>query len=265
MKEEIIRLTSDNDLIGSLCSECTHPFAADDEVVICPRCKQVHHLQCWIDRGGCARHGCRQVMSPHLRPPKEETPITVKKMPRWALWTIAVICVALAVGIYYNSQRAKMLRENSGYVLVSSLEDNLLWNRIIDAYNETDDGQVHPATLIMTPYGPSGTYFDQKLLIMIAANDSPEFIVLEQDRLAIFVEQDALERLDPHYIDLEKVNFVIDEERLIPAQSEDGAVYGIPHPTRPAYLVVPRSPRNEHIAVKLFPFIVEELYREASR
>lgn len=263
MKEEVLRLTNDHDLLDATCFECTRPFEVNDEVIICPRCKAIHHKDCWIEKGGCARHGCRQVMSLHLRPAKEEKPITVKKLPAWAKALIGLAVVALVIGVYFNSKKAAMIRESSGYVLISELENEATWRRAVESYNETAAGTTHPARLILTPYGPAGTYFDQKLFIMISAHDSPEFAVLEEERLSIYIEQNVLEPLEPQFFDVASSGISFDPDRLA-AATADGRVYGIPHPMRPAYFVVPRSPRNQEASQQLFPFIVTFFYEELS-
>lgn len=264
MKEEIVRLSIEDAAVGNACGECGIPLSVGDEAVVCPRCKQEHHLECWIKQGGCARHGCRQVMSTDLRPPKEDQPIVVRKTPLWIIASVVVVLIAVAVGVYINGQRAATLRESSAYVLIPSLEDQRFWKRAVEEYNQTPSGLNHPATLIITPYGPNGTYFEQKLLVMIAANDSPEFVVLEEERLQIYAEQGALEPLDSILSALENEGIAIDTER-IQAATLNGVVYGIPHPLRSAYMVVARDPRNPEAARTVLPYLVRALYtHEAS-
>ncbi len=262
MKEEIVRLESEDAAVDRACGECGIPLSVGDEVVVCPRCKQEHHLECWVKRGGCARHGCRQVMSPSLRPPKDEQPITVKRTPTWVIIAAIAAIVAVSVGLYVNGRRAATLRESSAYVLIPSLEDQAFWERTVEEYNETPTGAVHPATLIITPYGPGGTYFEQKLFVMIAAKDSPEFVVLEEERLRRYAEEGALEPLNLILQDLESAGIPLDAESVQSA-TLDGSVYGIPHPSREAYFVVGRNPRNPEAARAIFPYMVDALYEDA--
>ena len=72
LKERIWTL-SDSDEAASDCQACEEPLQVGDEVAECPRCKALHHLACWIRRGGCARHGCPQTADESLTekvPPK---------------------------------------------------------------------------------------------------------------------------------------------------------------------------------------------------
>lgn len=263
MREQIISVAEGDEAINQPCGQCNKPIAAGDQIVYCPRCKQIHHLDCWIANGGCARRGCRQVMSPHLRPPKEETPIVEKKVPRWVIATVAVLLIAIGVGVYFNGKRAAALRERSAYVLIPSLEDQLFWERIVAEYNQTEDGDVHPAQLIFTPYGPAGTFYEQKLLVMIAANDAPEFTVIEAPRLSTFIEQGALKPLDDEVQQLLESGLRLDPERIALATRED-SIYAVPHPYREAYFVVPHTPRNPEASRRVFPYFVQRIYQEAS-
>lgn len=45
--------------LGEECPVCEHPFAPNDEVVICPECGERHHAHCWQSNGNqCAIPGC---------------------------------------------------------------------------------------------------------------------------------------------------------------------------------------------------------------
>ncbi|NQT40491.1 MAG: hypothetical protein HQ581_23555 [Planctomycetes bacterium] len=46
---------------GATCPICQSGIAAEEFVVICPECDQVHHRECWAEVGGCGSYGCSQV------------------------------------------------------------------------------------------------------------------------------------------------------------------------------------------------------------
>ena len=45
---------------GSSCPICQSPIAAEEPVVTCPACDQIHHRECWAEIGGCGTYGCKQ-------------------------------------------------------------------------------------------------------------------------------------------------------------------------------------------------------------
>ena len=45
---------------GATCPICQTAVAAEEFVVSCPVCDQVHHRECWSEIGGCGTYGCTQ-------------------------------------------------------------------------------------------------------------------------------------------------------------------------------------------------------------
>ena len=56
--ETLIVLPADHELAGRQCIICGEELKANDEVVVCPRCKSPHHADCWREAAGCGKHGC---------------------------------------------------------------------------------------------------------------------------------------------------------------------------------------------------------------
>lgn len=46
--------------VGATCPICQTVVAAEEVVVTCPKCDQVHHRECWSEIGGCGTYGCEQ-------------------------------------------------------------------------------------------------------------------------------------------------------------------------------------------------------------
>src|SRR5262249_9424259 len=44
----------------SLCPICQSGIVAEEPVIVCPNCDQVHHQACWQEIGGCSTYGCEQ-------------------------------------------------------------------------------------------------------------------------------------------------------------------------------------------------------------
>ena len=42
-----------NDYVGCVCSVCNKPFAAGDDIVVCPECGTPYHRACYQATGGC--------------------------------------------------------------------------------------------------------------------------------------------------------------------------------------------------------------------
>jgi len=49
--------------LGNSCPICQSPIAAEEPVVTCPACDQIHHRECWAEIGGCGTYGCKQAPS----------------------------------------------------------------------------------------------------------------------------------------------------------------------------------------------------------
>ena len=49
---------------GSSCPICQSAIAAEEPVVTCPECDQIHHRECWAEIGGCGTYGCKQTPAP---------------------------------------------------------------------------------------------------------------------------------------------------------------------------------------------------------
>jgi len=47
MSEVLEKITKGESYTGQACVYCGERIQAEDEVVVCPRCKSVHHADCW--------------------------------------------------------------------------------------------------------------------------------------------------------------------------------------------------------------------------
>lgn len=258
VKEQVVTLQSGDSRIGVPCAVCSSPLAAGEEAVFCPRCKSGHHLRCWIQQGGCGRRGCRQVASRELLPEKVEAPIRPSKIPPRAI--AAVVAAILFIGgwLVWNARNAAIIRANTMTVMVPSLEDDLLWRQLVDEYNE-DPPTGKRLELIYTPYGPTGIDYEQKLLVLLAARDGPEVVVLEPDLFSVYLQQEFLTPVDEVVAALVEQGVPLDAARLAEARRE-GTHYGIPHPERHAFLVTPVVTRHTGEGPELLRVIAQRLY-----
>lgn len=261
MREEIVTLTLEDPRSASTCIVCDKPLGLGAQAVFCPRCKTPHHLGCWVEKGGCGRQGCRQVAHPDLLPKKIEEPIRPSKTPAWVIWAVVLGLVFVAGGLTWSAKNASELRASTMTVMVPSLDDEGLWLRAVEAYNQ-DPANTKRLELLYTPYGVMGNAYDQKLVVLIAARDGPEVVVLEPDRFRAYVEQGALLPLDDLVAALQNQGISFDAERLDAARYE-GRIYGLPHPERDAYLVAPVVSRHGGAGEDVLRHLAAHLYQDA--
>jgi len=62
---------------GNSCPICQSAITAEEAVVTCPQCDQIHHRQCWAEIGGCGTYGCKQA------PALEKGPATSQPLTAW--------------------------------------------------------------------------------------------------------------------------------------------------------------------------------------
>jgi hypothetical protein len=69
----------------AVCPICQSPIAADEPVLTCPECEQVHHRECWAEIGGCSTYGCKEAPALAKETPPADRPLTAwgdtKKCP----------------------------------------------------------------------------------------------------------------------------------------------------------------------------------------
>lgn len=229
LKERILNVQSEDRLVNSPCTACEENLITRDQAVICPRCRSVHHLECWVDRGGCSRRGCQQVVDPRLLPPKQpEKPIERSKTPRRVIVIVAILIIAGTVGLYRNAQKSRLIRSEQIAVMVSSLEPKDLWENVVMDLN-ANETITKRAELYYVPHGPGGTSYEQKYIVMTAAREAPEVIVLEYPRFDMYAEQNLLVPLDDVIQIFAQRGIPLDPVEL-DRFTVGGKLLGLPHP-----------------------------------
>ena len=61
---------------GATCPICQTGIQADEFVVTCPKCDQVHHRECWSEIGGCGSYGCEQAPAVDKSAAAPQTPLS---------------------------------------------------------------------------------------------------------------------------------------------------------------------------------------------
>lgn len=265
MDEKIIKLESgEHDLT---CAKCDKAMVSGEQAVFCPRCRTPHHLQCWIDHGGCAKRGCKQRVSPELLPPKDDKPIRVSRAPAWVYALVAVLILAVGIGLWVNAKRAAEERMRTVSVMLPAAVDQALWESLMEEYRPRleSEGKTYLLTFVpeLVPVMEGQTIeagnYDQKLLIQMAAQDAPELVYLPTRRIPHYAGQGALTPVDDVATRLDSL---IDPARVAAAEL-DGTVYGIPVPGQDAFLAIPRTAKHHDVAKDLLAFVVTELAQRA--
>lgn len=180
------------------------------------------------------------------------------KTPAWVVLSVALAVVLLGVGLYVNARSKAIERENTTLVMVPASDDERVWRSAAERLNAAGSGKR--IDLAITPDIDGGYMYQQKLVVMLAAKDAPEIVVLPTERYNFFAEYGALIPLDDVYRSLIQSGVSLDADRL-DALRFDGVLYGIPHPIRPEVLVVPAAARNPEDGLRALARLAPELYK----
>lgn len=264
MHETIVDLTPDHQPVT--CAKCDESMGVGAQAVFCPRCRTPHHLQCWIDRGGCARHGCRQRVSGELLPSRIDEPIRASKLPIWVYPVAALLVIALAAGLWLNAGRSAAERARTISVMLPASVDRALWESLMDQYSRrlAADGKevlltfVPELVPVMDGQSIEAGYYEQKLLIQMAAHDAPELVLLASGRVPLYISKGSLVAVDDIAAELRPI---LDPARLSQGEFE-GSAYAIPHPGQDAYFAIPSTAKHVEAAKDLLAFVVTEFARQ---
>lgn len=181
------KITSGSEHLGQTCIVCQETITKEDEVVVCPRCRTVHHVDCWKRKGGCGKTGCPQIAKAVVgeKPEGDGPPPPVSK---WVIFGgLGAIIAIILLSIYWPKPpdpamgRTKIVFLGEAYY---ELTQEMIG--LANAYNETSEEIYIDLQLL-----PPGSV-DQKLVVLIAAGEAPDVIALADERLWYFIEQGAL-------------------------------------------------------------------------
>lgn len=213
MKENPEKITKGVDYLGQHCVVCQKKIETDDEVVACPRCRSVHHVECWKRKGGCGKTGCPQIAQAirGARPVGDGPPPPVSKKVIIG-GIIAALAVILLLVLWPKPPDPAQGRTRIVFMGEAHWELSEAMNELAESYNATSE-EIY-IDLQLLPHGG----MDTKLVVMIGANQAPDIMSISEDRFAHFQE----------------------EEVLLPLGTDAAGVtvYGIQHPAQLTRLVV---------------------------
>lgn len=213
MKEKLEEITIGSSHAGKPCLVCADSVSAEDELVICPRCGGIHHVKCWKYKGGCGKQGCAQIAKAVVGPKPEGDgpPAPISKKVIFGI--LSAVVIIILTSIFWPKppdpagDRHKIVFMGESYY---QLETEM--TKLTDQFNAENEEIYIDLQLI-----PPGT-INQKLMVLIAANEAPDVMAIEEGRYNHFVEQGALLPLG--------------------SDEQDQVIYGIEHPAQLAQFVV---------------------------
>lgn len=181
------KLTPGLDHLDQTCIVCSQVITAESEVVACPRCRSVHHVDCWKGKGGCGKTGCPQVAKVILgeKPAGDGPPPPVSK--KVIFGGLAAFLALILLSIFWPKPPDPAMGRTKIVVLGEAYYDlTQEMTDLADSFNETSEDIYIDLQLL-----PPGSV-DQKLVVLIAAGDAPDVISLPEDRLWYFLENEAV-------------------------------------------------------------------------
>lgn len=228
------KITKGEDYLGRSCVVCKREFQAEDEVVACPRCHSVHHAECWKEKGGCGKTGCPQVARTIRgeRPQGDGPPPPVSKKVI-AGGILASVVVILLMVFWPKPPDPAMGRTKIVFLGPAYQELSDVVTELVEGYNATSE-DVYIDLQLLPPQG-----MDTKLVVLIAANQAPDVLAIDDDRFAQFSSEGAL--------------------LPVGVNDEGEPIYGIQHPAQLTQLVVWGGTENPAESLEVLHFLAKNI------
>jgi hypothetical protein len=258
VKERIWTYQSDDTTPGPTCRVCDAALQPGDQVVTCPRCKAVHHLDCWVKRGGCTTPGCFQTADPELGqdvPPPRDPPLTDPFA--WVPLALTLLIVAMLIGgIIWTKVRGDAAG-GTITVMVPAGQHLYTIEQTVRDYNQEVGKSI--ASVLSVPIDPQELYYEQKLVILLAAKQAPDIIILPYNRFRVYAEEGILRPLDHLLSEVADIGY----GSRLEAGIVNGRLYGLPNPGEIGLFAVTNQSRYPTTAEELLLRIVRRIPLEA--
>lgn len=233
MEEKLEKLQASSPQVGKKCIVCEKLVQAGEEIVDCPRCHSIHHADCWKDKGGCGKTGCRQLAINVVgeKPQGDGPPPPLPKKYVYGGIGLALILI-LTVFFWPKPPDPAMGRTKIQFMTEASIDEQQVIGQIVDEFNNN-----HPDIYIdlqMLPYGG----MDTKFIVLMAAGETPDIFTMPQPRKQMLIESNAL-------LDL--------------ASGQDEPVYSVQHPGQLTEIGI--FSQTEHVdeALEVFNYLLDNL------
>ncbi len=266
MTEQEIVVTAGMPLVGTKCAYCGKELQAGDLAVVCPRCKKPHHSRCWKEKAGCATLGCPQVAEAVRaeepgRTGDEQAQSAREGARRRRIW-LPVAAVFIAAGVMiagfglgtFGTRREAADKRTVITVMLPVSAGSPDVNRIAEEFNrQSRDSRVE---MSIVPFGA----YEQKLVVLLAAQDAPDIFALPPDRFELFASKGVFLRLDSLAGPDRAAAGNPPAEWLKYARVRD-VLYGLPHPRFGQILGVAASSKHPQAAREFLKFYFANLPR----
>lgn len=253
-RQRIWVVTEDEVSSGLRCAACQEMLQAGQEAIACPRCRGVHHRSCWTEKGGCATHGCFQLVDPELltrTPHRDPRP---RDTLGWVPAVLTTLLLALVMGGAIWAVHQRQANSRALTVMVPAWPEVEHIQSLVDTFQKSH--AELKVNVLSIPVDPLSAYYEEKLVIMLAAKDPPDVIVLPYPRFQFYASQGAFVPLDGARAEVAQA---IPYGRRLNNATVGGVLYGLPHPSRPGIMAVPASSRNPDAAQSLLVYLVKQL------
>ena len=191
MSEVLEKITKGESYTGQACVYCGERIQAEDEVVVCPRCKSVHHADCWKKNGGCGKQGCAQIAKAVVGESSKGAGPPPPMSRRTILAIAGAFILIVAAFLFWPKPpdpamgRTKVVFvTETGYEMYEMIADE------VAAFNSSQEEIYLEMELL--PVGTSRS----KLIVLIGANHPPDIMAVDNEMYEQFLEADMILPID---------------------------------------------------------------------
>ncbi len=239
---------------GLECALCGRKAAAGERFAACPRCRAVHHLSCWVENGGCATRGCRQLVDPALRPPQVTKSDPAPRDNMWIPILLTVLALAVVAGtILWGIYGNKGTKEENHIVLLlpsGPAAANVHTVQLAADAKQFAAGRsdIAGATIVDVPPGP---LYNEKLVLMIMGKDPPDILLVDRARFSALVANNGVLPVDELVTSLRRTPLA----GALAAGKQGGRLWGVPYETTEWLLCISSSSKHPAAARELLLFV----------
>lgn len=254
MAERSYTLDAENGAVGKNCTYCGERLESGDVILECPRCRSLHHYDCWLEYGGCAKRGCPEVAesASTRRPQDEEHRRRVTPHEIGVAVGVALVLLLLGFVLFNHFTDEPAAGKNAIRVMLPySLEDYEALVTLKEEFEaEHPDAHVYLETVPITGYR-------EKLVILLAAKDLPDIFACWPKDVPLLAEHGVLLDLEPYLTGTawaEDINPLYWEDVTV-----DGRRVALPHRVHPYYIGVYSLSKHSDLAWEFAERIVLEI------